>query len=199
MILKCINVYGFSCFTVDKTLPPKLEPSASTPLVTNSENLSEPPALKPMDLSPEKCQRKIALDGKMISTSLLNGLSSDLQSSDLQPSENSIMVATSTLTEPAGTINRRTAVLFRKSKSMSPQKPVKTGDASVDCPQLGTKTFLSVVIPRLETLLQHRKRAHSGDSQDGGKEECSAKRFNTGMLKEHALISTGKRSWGGCF
>uniref|UniRef100_A0A3B1JNY4 Bromodomain containing 1b n=1 Tax=Astyanax mexicanus TaxID=7994 RepID=A0A3B1JNY4_ASTMX len=42
----------------------------------------------------------------------------------------------------------------------------------MDCPQLGTKTFLSVVIPRLETLLQHRKRARSGDSQDGDEEEC---------------------------
>lgn len=135
----------------------------------------DPPALKPMDLSPEKCQKKIALDEKMLSTSLFNGLSSDLQ-----PTENNVVVATSTLTEPAGTINRRTAVLFRKSKSMSPQKPVKTGEASVDVPQLGTKTFLSVVIPRLETLLQHRKRAHSGDCQDEDEEECPVKRFDSG-------------------
>ncbi|KAI5627088.1 bromodomain containing 1b isoform X1, partial [Silurus asotus] len=161
---------------VDQTSPPKLEPSASHPLVINSENISEPPALKPVDLSPDKCQRKITLDGKMLSTSLLNGLSSDMQ-----PSENSVMVATSTVTEPAGTINRRTAVLFRKSKSMSPQKPVKMEEASVDCPQLGTKTFLSVVIPRLETLLQHRKRAHSGGSQGGDEEECPVKRFDRGF------------------
>lgn len=173
---------------VDNMLPPKLEPPASAPLVTNSENVSEPPALKPMDLSPEKCQRKITLDGKMLSTSLLNGLSADLQ-----PSENNVMVATSTLTEPAGTINRRTAVLFRKSKSMSPQKPVKTGDASVDCPQLGTKTFLSVVIPRLETLLQHRKRAHSGDSQDRDDEECPVKRFNTGFSNGCIILEQQKQ------
>ncbi|XP_053092895.1 bromodomain-containing protein 1b isoform X1 [Pangasianodon hypophthalmus] len=173
---------------VDKTLPPKLEPSASAPLVTNSENISEPPALKPMDLSPEKCQRKITLDGKMLSTSLLNGLSSDLQ-----PSENNVMVATSTLTEPAGTINRRTSVLFRKSKSMSPQKPVKTGEASVDCPQLGTKTFLSVVIPRLETLLQHRKRAHSGDSQDGDEGERPAKRIDKGFSNGCIVLEQQKQ------
>lgn len=169
----------------NETLPPKLEPSASAPLVTNSENVSEPPALKPVDLSPEKCQTMITLDDKTLSTSLLNGLSSDLQ-----PSENNVVVATSTLTEAAGTINRRTAVLFRKSKSMSPQKPVSKAEASVDCPQLGTKTFLSVVIPRLETLLQHRKRAHSGDSQGGEKEECPAKRFDSGKLNTYALINT---------
>lgn len=170
-----VSIFVFSYFTVDKALPPKLEPSASVPPITNSENISEPPALKPVDLSPDTCQQKISLDSKMLSTSLLNELSSDLL-----PSENNVVVATSTVTEPAGTINRRTAVLFRKSKSMSPQKPVKTGEASVDCPQLGTKTFLSVVIPRLETLLQHRKRAHGGDSQNGDEEECPVKRFDRG-------------------
>ncbi|KAF4081413.1 hypothetical protein AMELA_G00161130 [Ameiurus melas] len=176
------------CLEEVDMLPPKLEPPASAPLVTNSENISEPPALKPIDLSPEKCQRKITLDGKMLSTSLLNGLSADLQ-----PSENNVMVATSTLTEPAGTINRRTAVLFRKSKSMSPQKPVKTGDPSVDCPQLGTKTFLSVVIPRLETLLQHRKRSHSGDSQDRDDEECPVKRFNSGFSNGCIILEQQKQ------
>ncbi|XP_072527928.1 bromodomain-containing protein 1b isoform X1 [Salminus brasiliensis] len=164
--------------TVDKSLPPKLEPSVSVPLVANLDSSSEPPALKPVELSPDKCPRKVKVVGKMVSTSLLNGLSPDIPS---EPSENNIVVATSTLTEPAGTVNRRTAVLFRKSKSVSPQKPVKAGQASADCPQLGTKTFLSVVIPRLETLLQHRKRARSEDSQDGDEEECPAKRFDTGL------------------
>lgn len=144
-----------------------------------------------MDFSPDKCQRKVALDGKMLSTSLLNGLSSDLQ-----PSENNLVVATSTITEPAGTVNRRTAVLFRKSKSLSPQKTVKPGDASGDCPQLGSKTFLSVVIPRLETLLQHRKRAHSEDSQGGEEEECPVKRFDAGNWNKDILISTGEKRVG---
>lgn len=90
------------------------------------------------------------------------------------------MVATSTLTEPANMVNRRTAVLFRKSKS--PQKPSNTSESSIDCPQLGTKTFLSVVIPRLETLLQRRKRTRSasGDSQ-GDEDECPIKRLDTGL------------------
>ncbi|XP_026874181.2 bromodomain-containing protein 1b isoform X3 [Electrophorus electricus] len=160
---------------VDKSLPPKLEPSVSVPLITNSDSLSEPPALKPIELSPEKCPKKITFDSKMLSTSLLNGLSPDTQTS-----ENNVVVATSTLSDPAGTVNRRTAVLFRKSKSVSPQKQAKTGQTSTDCPQLGTKTFLSVVIPRLETLLQHRKRSHSGDSQ-GGDEGCPVKRFDPGL------------------
>ncbi|KAI4876418.1 hypothetical protein NFI96_012134 [Prochilodus magdalenae] len=171
----------FSHFTVDKSLPPKLEPSVSVPLVTNLDSPSEPPALKPMEPSPDKCPRKVKFDGNL-STSLLNGLSPEEQ-----PPENNIVVATSTLTEPAGTVNRRTAVLFRKSKSVSPQKPVKAGQASMDCPQLGTRTFLSVVIPRLETLLQHRKRARSGDSQDGDEEPCPVKRFDTGLSNGFAL------------
>uniref|UniRef100_A0A3B1KAV2 Bromodomain containing 1b n=1 Tax=Astyanax mexicanus TaxID=7994 RepID=A0A3B1KAV2_ASTMX len=164
--------------TVDKSLPPKLEPSIFVPPVANLDSTSEPPALKPIEPTLDKCPRKVKVVGKMISTSLLNGLSPEIPS---EPSENNIVVATSTLTEPADIVNRRTALLFRKSKSVSPQKPLKAGQASVDCPQLGTKTFLSVVIPRLETLLQHRKRARSGDSQDGDEEECPIKRFDSGL------------------
>ncbi|XP_066524238.1 bromodomain-containing protein 1b isoform X1 [Hoplias malabaricus] len=159
---------------VDKSLPPILEPSVSGPLVTNLDSPSEPPALKPMEPSLDKCPRKVTFDEKLLSTSLINGFTPEMQ-----PSENNIMVATSTLTEPAATVNRRTAVLFRKSKSVSPQKPVK--------PQLGSKTFLSVVIPRLETLLQHRKRARSGDSQDEDEEECPVKRFDTGLSNGFVL------------
>lgn len=100
------------------------------------------------------------------------------------------MVATSTLAEPAGAVNRRTAVLFRKSKAVSPQKPSRSGDGHTDRTdrkegeeeeeeegdeggaQLGSKSFLSVVIPRLETLLHSKKRKHSGDrnSEDEGEE-----------------------------
>ncbi len=127
----------------DMSLPPKLEPSDSVLLLKNSDSPCEPPTLKPIEPSHEKCPKKVKFDRETFSTSLLNGLSSDVM-----PSENNVMVATSTLTEPANMVNRRTAVLFRKSKS--PQKPSNTSKSSIDCPQLGTKTFLSVVIPRLE-------------------------------------------------
>ena len=115
------------------------------------------------------------------------------------------MVATSTLAEPTGTVNRRTAVLFRKSKSASPQKPPKSGEEGSDTvdrkeddeeeeededsTQLGSKSFLSVVIPRLETLLHSKKRKHSGsrEHKDGGGEgeqeeegESPVKRLDTG-------------------
>ncbi|XP_051548869.1 bromodomain-containing protein 1-like isoform X5 [Myxocyprinus asiaticus] len=160
----------------DKSFPPKLEPSDSVPLLTTSASPSEPPTLKPVDPSPEKCPKRVKFDGETLSTSLLNGFSPDVL-----PSENNIMVATSTVTEPANTVNRRTAVLFQKSKS--PQKGSNMSESPVDCPQLGSKTFLSVVIPRLETLLQHRKRTRnaSGDSQDEDEDECPVKRLDTGL------------------
>lgn len=184
LYLKCteqilnFKVYSFllvTCFTVDLMLPPTLEPSISIPPVTNLEDTSEPPALKPVDLEPEKSPKKMTHEDKMLTTSLLQRLSSEPQAA-----QNSIVVATSVLTEPAGTNNRRTTMLFRRSKSVSPQKPLKAGEASLNYPQLGTNTFLSVVIPRLETLLQHRKRVHSGDSENEDEEECPLKRFGTG-------------------
>lgn len=167
----------FFLVPVDKSLPPKLEPSDSMPLLANSDSPSEPPTLKPVEPSPEKCPKKVKFDSEMLSTSLLNGLSPDVL-----PSDDNVMVATSTLTEPANMVNRRTAVLFRKSKNTSPQKPSNPGDSPVDCPQLGTKTFLSVVIPRLETLLQNRKRTRSasGDCQEDDEHECPIKRLDTG-------------------
>ncbi|XP_031721569.1 bromodomain-containing protein 1-like isoform X4 [Anarrhichthys ocellatus] len=79
--------------------------------------------------------------------------------------------------------NRRNNVLFRKSKSASPQKPLKSHEASaVTPPSLGAKTFLSVVIPRLETLLLPKKRRHSS-SADGEEEdeESPIKRLGTGI------------------
>ncbi|TRY82279.1 hypothetical protein DNTS_009381 [Danionella cerebrum] len=137
----------------------------------------EPPTLKPMSPSLEKCPKKVKFDGETISTSLLNGLSTGIL-----PSGNKIMVATSTLTEPANLVNRRTAVLFRKSKNTSPQKS-NASEPSIERPQLGTKTILSVVIPRLETLLQHRKRTHSasGESLDE-EDDCPIKRLDTGLF-----------------
>ncbi|XP_051915946.1 bromodomain-containing protein 1-like isoform X2 [Hippocampus zosterae] len=68
--------------------------------------------------------------------------------------------------EPA---ERRTELLFRKSKSVSPQKLPGDREAPAalsQSPPLGAKTFLSVVIPRLESLLLPRKRPRSS-SVDG--------------------------------
>ncbi|XP_051975847.1 bromodomain-containing protein 1-like isoform X1 [Xyrauchen texanus] len=176
----------------DKSLPPKLEPSDCVQLLTNSESPSEPPTLKPVDSSPETWLKKVKFDGEMLSTSLLNAFSPNVL-----PSENN-MFATSTVNEPANTVNRRTAVLFRKSKS--PQKGPKMSESPVDCPQLGSKTFLSVVLPRLETLLQHRKRTRSasGDSQDEEEDECPIKRLDTGLsngfLEPKKGLTVGRQS-----
>lgn len=114
------------------------------------------------------------------------------------------VVATSTLAEPTGTVNRRTAVLFRKSKAASPRKPPRSGeegaggvdrkegeeeeDSGSGGAQLGSKSFLSVVIPRLETLLHSKKRKHGGDEEkrgEGEREEegeSPVKRLDTGEM-----------------
>ncbi|XP_062374662.1 bromodomain-containing protein 1 [Sardina pilchardus] len=166
----------------DKSLPPKLEPSDALPLLTNSESNSEPPTLKPIDSSPDKCPKRVKFDRDKGNTSVpketLNGHSQD----HLLLSDNDVsVVATSTLAEPSAPVNRRTAVLFRKSKSVSPQKPARGMEAPAACPQLGTKTFLSVVIPRLETLLQPRKRARSPSRDSEGEDESPVKRLDTGL------------------
>lgn len=101
--------------------------------------------------------------------------------------------------EAAGAVNRRTAVLFRKSKAASPHKPPREGDRATDGgtggekegqdadeAQLASKSFLSVVIPRLETLLHKRKRKHNGgggsegEEEEGEEDEGPVKRLNTG-------------------
>ncbi|XP_076589329.1 bromodomain-containing protein 1-like isoform X2 [Chaetodon auriga] len=85
-------------------------------------------------------------------------------------------------TEASGTCNRRTNNLFRKSKSASPQKPPKTQEASAAlAPPLGAKTFLSVVIPRLETLLLPKKRTRSSSADGEEDEESPIKRLGTGI------------------
>lgn len=88
-------------------------------------------------------------------------------------------------TEASGTCNRRTNNLFRKSKSASPQKPPKTQEASaVPPPPLGAKTFLSVVIPRLETLLLPKKRTRSSSADGEEDEESPIKRLGTGTYSD---------------
>lgn len=130
------------------------------------------------------------------------------------------MVATSTLADPTGTVSRRTAVLFRKSKTASsPHKPPKATvveeeevekgkepkaekeerlkeeeeEGEEDEAQLGSKSFLSVVIPRLETLLHGKKRKHScgRDSEEDGAEheeagESPVKQLDTGAEHTHS-------------
>ncbi|XP_044199939.1 bromodomain-containing protein 1 isoform X1 [Thunnus albacares] len=196
----------------DKSLPPKLEPSDSIPPLIHSDTDPEPPTLKPIDAAPD-CEDKTHSKGVkfdreipdlLSTTPRLNGHSHDSLQNSLLDRDVSV-VATSTLAEPTGTVNRRTAVLFRKSKAASPHKPPKSGEEDVDRAdrekgegeeededgaQLGSKSFLSVVIPRLETLLHGKKRKHSGgrDSEEEGGDgeheeegESPVKRLDTGL------------------
>ncbi|XP_030627245.1 bromodomain-containing protein 1 [Chanos chanos] len=171
----------------DKSLPPKLEPSDSLPPLANSDSNSEPPTLKPIDSSLDKCHRGASFDGKKDGLKeTLNGHSHDpllLSNSDVS------VVATSTVAESSGPVNRRTSVLFRKSKSVSPQKPQRNTEAQTGCSQLGTKTFLSVVIPRLETLLHPRKRTHSASGDSEGEDESPVKRLDTGLSNGFVMES----------
>ncbi|XP_046872960.1 bromodomain-containing protein 1-like [Hypomesus transpacificus] len=211
----------------DKSLPPKLEPSDSLPPPPASERDSEPPTLKPIaPHAPTPSPRRVTFDGKDPPSNApphgrLNGHSHfhPLSQDALLLSEGDVsVVATSTLAPPSGTVNRRTAVLFRKSKSTSPRKAPPPGrgggggsgggggpgggggggsgrveeggqdgggeEAKEECPQLGSSSFLSVVIPRLETLLQGRKRSHSACKTGGAGEEqgeVPVKRLDTGL------------------
>lgn len=131
--------------------------------------------------------KRARLDGEipdlLSSTARLNGHAHGGLQDPLLEGDVSV-VATSTLAEPTGAVNRRTAVLFRKSKTASPQKLPRSADEGCDRAdrkegeeeqdedgaQLGSKSFLSVVIPRLETLLHSKKRKHSG-SRDAEEEE----------------------------
>lgn len=211
--------FFFSYPLGDKSLPPKLEPSDSIPPLIHSDTDPEPPTLKPIDAAPD-CEDKTHSKGAkfdreipdlLSSVPRLNGHSHESLQNALLDRDMSV-VATSTLAEPTGTVNRRTAVLFRKSKAASPQKTLRSGDKDADGAdrekgeeeeeeevvgeeededgaQLGSKSFLSVVIPRLETLLHGKKRKHSGgreSEEEGGdgeheeEGESPVKRLDTG-------------------
>lgn len=89
--------------------------------------------------------------------------------------------------EASATCNQRTNVFFRKSKSTSPQKPPKSQEATAASVQtLGAKTFLSVVIPRLETLLLPKKRRRSIDSER--EEESPIKRLGIGNHSDSSTV-----------
>ncbi|MEQ2278611.1 hypothetical protein AMECASPLE_000712 [Ameca splendens] len=192
----------------DKSLPPKLEPPDAIPPLLRSEADSEPPTLKPIDEAPD-CEEKthskrLKVDGEaadlLSSAPRLNGHC--LQSSLLDGEVGGL--ATSTLGELTDMANHRTAVVFHKSKTAGTHRPPENEDKecdgadgkssdqegeSKDGSQMGSKSFLSVVIPRLETLLHSKKRKHSdcrGKEVEGGEaehkeEEASpGKRLDTG-------------------
>ncbi|KAG8577355.1 hypothetical protein GDO81_010150 [Engystomops pustulosus] len=162
--------------------PPKLEPSDALPLPSNSETNSEPPTLKPIELNPEqsKLYKRVTFDNELHSTTvqdeMVNGHNSEhlLKDSNLSDSTDYEVAESST------DVNRRTSFLFRKSKSVSPQKPAKNNETQPTSPQLGPKTFLSVVLPRLETLLQPRKRSRSSCGDSEHDDESPVKRLDTG-------------------
>ncbi|XP_054633445.1 bromodomain-containing protein 1-like [Dunckerocampus dactyliophorus] len=157
------------CALEENSNPPTLELLSSSQPEGLPTNL-EPPSLKPVDHAP------MELDSNGTSTSTtsvpydkLNGHLPD----SLLPNGNFS-------TEASGASNQRTNILFRKSKSTSPQKPPKIPEVS-PLPPLGAKTFLSVVIPRLETLLLPKKRTRSGSVDCEEDEESPIKRLGTGI------------------
>ncbi|XP_060933270.1 bromodomain-containing protein 1 [Limanda limanda] len=199
----------------DKCLPPKLEPSDSIPPHIHSDTDPEPPTLKPIDDGPDcdhkPLSKRVKFDAEipdlLPSAPRLNGHLHDGLQNSLLDGDVSV-VATSTLAEPTRTVSRRTAVLFRKSKAASSHRPQRSRDEGgdrvtrkegqeeedEDGAQLGSQSFLSVVIPRLETLLHGKKRKRSGsgdseeDEEEGGEEgeheeegESPIKRLDTGL------------------
>lgn len=193
--------------TGDKSLPPKLELSDSIPPLIHLEADPEPPTLKPINAAPD-CDDKTpgespASDCEL--PELLSSIPPRLNGHARDPLlEGGVsVVATSTLAET--TVGRRTAVLFRKSKTVASvleraEAPVG-GDGEQEgedeAGSLGSKSFLSVVIPRLETLLHRRKRKHSEsrESEEEGAEhkeeegELPVKQLNTGGLPDlHEIV-----------
>ncbi|KAM3609087.1 uncharacterized protein V6R79_009599 [Siganus canaliculatus] len=153
--------------------PPTLELLTTLSTVEPSPDDAEPPplkAVKPGDDHVEPMELDADPDtdtSTSVSPDPPNGLIPDpaLLNGDL-------------LSEAPG--NRRTNAVFRKAKSTSPQKTPKGQDASSP-PPLGTKTFLSVVIPRLETLLLPKKRTRSSSADEEEEEETPIKRLGTGL------------------
>ncbi|XP_060932510.1 bromodomain-containing protein 1-like isoform X2 [Limanda limanda] len=158
------------CSEEEKYLPP---PTLS-PLTLQSELDASPSNLELPPLKPSTDQTPPKLDSDT-STSL--PLDTPTRHIPDQPLHNGNLSP-----EVSVPCNRRTNVLFRKSKSVSPQKPPKTQDASaVSPPSLGAKTFLSVVIPRLETLLLPKKRTRSSSADGEDDDESPIKRLGTGI------------------
>lgn len=158
--------------------PPTLElPSAPSqpeeaPSTVSPPLLTPGPAHSPEELHADVSTSVLATppgDGHAPTAPLVNG--------ELHPEEEAAAAATTTTT----TCGRRTNNLFRKSKSASPQKAPRSPDDAAPSPPLGAKTFLSVVIPRLETLLLPRKRRRSSAGGEDEGEESPVKRLDTGI------------------
>ncbi|XP_056363798.1 bromodomain-containing protein 1 isoform X5 [Oenanthe melanoleuca] len=180
--------------------PPKLEPSDALPLPSNLETNSEPPTLKPVELNPEqsKLYKRVKFDNELYSTSIQKEINGHTPEHLLDSNLNESTV--SAVAESSTDVNRRTSILFCKSKSISPQKSAKNTETQPTSPQLGTKTFLSVVLPRLETLLHPRKRSRSACGDSEVDDESPVKRLDTGLSngfgdesKERALDDTPGR------
>lgn len=164
--------------------PPKLEPSDALPLPSDPETNSEPPTLKPVELNPEQSKlfKRVTFDNESHSTCTQSALVSGHPPEPTLASSGDVpAAAASAVAEPSSDVNRRTSVLFCKSKSVSPPKSAKNTETQPTSPQLGTKTFLSVVLPRLETLLQPRKRSRSTCADSEVEEESPGKRLDTGL------------------
>lgn len=150
--------------------PPTLELLTSPFQPETSPSNSEPPSLKPVAPLSEETPVELAENTNTSTSVPVNGYISD-----------QLLINGDIHVEASRTCNRRTNILFRKSKSASPQKPPKGQEVSaVAPPPLGAKTFLSVVIPRLETLLLPKKRTRcsSADSEEDG--QTPIKRIGTG-------------------
>lgn len=158
--------------------PPTLELLTSLSQLDTAPGDSEPPLLKPStDHTPTE------LDGVTNTSTSVPSDTPDGHTPD------PLLFNGDLHAEAPGACSRRTNAIFRKSKSASPQKPPKTQEASAaPAPPLGAKTFLSVVIPRLETLLLPKKRRRSADGEE--EEESPIKRLGTGRDTEN-----GPRVW----
>ncbi|XP_034033249.1 bromodomain-containing protein 1-like isoform X2 [Thalassophryne amazonica] len=180
------EVLAVSCTQQDENLlpPPTLELLTPSLQPDKSPGLLEPPALKPIKINKDEPAMDPHADDL---TATSEPWETPNRSHPLLSKGDLDVVATSVLhTEASGAANKQASVLFRKSKSASPQKPAKSTAASVVSSPLGNKTFLSVVIPRLETLLLPKKRSHSRANGEEG-DESPIKRLDTGITNGFAV------------
>lgn len=162
--------------------PAELQPLPELPIVAQEEqytSLPSPPS-SPTHSSPSSAPSVTVTEPEADGTPMEldastspprdtpNGHLPDELLSDLQPD-----------LSPRG--NRRTNILFRKSKSVSPHKPSPTEESGAPL----AKTFLSVVIPRLETLLLPKKRTRS--SSVDAHDEVPRKRPSAGLTNGYVM------------
>uniref|UniRef100_A0A3Q3G163 Bromodomain containing 1b n=1 Tax=Labrus bergylta TaxID=56723 RepID=A0A3Q3G163_9LABR len=177
----------------EEPLPsPTFELLTSLSALDTSPSNSEPPltSLKPsVDHVPMELDDDRDTSTSVLPSETLNGhiLEPALLNGDLH-------------TEASGDCNRRTNSLFRRSKSTSPQKPPKTQEATAaPASPLGAKTFLSVVIPRLETLLLPKKRKHSSSClflKPQSQQEMSTSTKQTSLLFFFSTVTVSKSGKG---